>query len=495
MAAETGETPPWAPVVAHAAQAWKAAQEPQPASSDDLARYALRLALNPRAWVRRRVETFEFLDAATVRRRMSVDVVLPPSSRFDSGVTVYVPLMLLKKRDLRNFDLRDEQSGALPLLNSNESGALAVRGLRRYLSAFDEVTDEHARVLGVVVTERVGQRAREALDGKLKPLLAAVPEADRDSVRELIEQLDDAFLVMAGIPYEPRSRRVLKFSYDLEHRTGESAGRLQRAYLFGLHLVASFGLLPRVERFEGLVVGLGESYHAEVVPPVDTYVDDARLKVADREPIVDTHRFRPHLHAVSESPGDRGTLTLLMHAQREGLVLPLLFSALAISGTLALVPRNADRLDGQTLAALLLVPFALAAFFIRSAENSYVTQMLRGVRVTAAAPVGAGVLTIAMLGLGFLDPPGEDTSSSTTVVDVARYAAWVSGGATALLAAAAVAPPVGRRVRPKIQWLVRHARGWSSAKLRASAGLAILIGCVLVALVVLWLVSRLLGLI
>jgi hypothetical protein len=380
---------------------------------------------------------------------MSVDFVLPESSGFDTGATVYVPLMLLKKRDLRNFDLRDEQGGALILLETRENAALAARAIRRYLSAYGPVNEKQAALIERIVSERDAGLAGPALEpgGHLRPVVDAVPAGrNRKYVEALIRQLDEAFLVLVGVAYEAGARRVLKFSYDVEHRTGYDANFLTRLYFSAARFFSSFGLVARVERFEELVVGLGASYHAEAVPPADTYVEDARLEIGDQTPIVDGHRFRPHVHGESKSRGDRGTFTLLVHARREGLVLPLLFAALAITGTLALVPRQAEHLDGQTLGALLLVPFALAAFFIRSAENSYVTQMLRGVRLAALVPVAAAVLTIAMLGLGYLDPPGSAITSKKAK-DVAELAAWASGAATAVLALAVIAPLVGRPVR------------------------------------------------
>jgi len=50
-----------------------------------------------RTWVTRRIETFTFLEADTVRRRMSVDFTLPPSSTLSDGDMALVPLMLLTK--------------------------------------------------------------------------------------------------------------------------------------------------------------------------------------------------------------------------------------------------------------------------------------------------------------------------------------------------------------------------------------------------------------
>ena len=438
-----------------------AAAEPVPVRPDpgEIARYAVRLAMNPRGFVLRRVETFEFLDFATVRRRMSVYFRFLEAPELGKPATVYVPMLLLAKQDLRNFDLRDAEGGALPMLTRDENARIMASGIGQYLSPYTEFTKDSERALRKLIADRESN-ADAALgeDGWLRPLLAAVREDQlRAGLTALVRLLDKSFLVLAAIPYEADARRVVKLSYDVELLRGRAAGWSTLIARF----VASFGFAARPERFEELAVGLGASYHAEAVAPPDTYIDDARLELPDDDDDAedsDDHRFRPHVHVDSEDEGQRGTFSLLLQAQREGLVVPLLFAALAITGALVLIPRQEDDLDGQTLAALLLVPFALAAFFIRSAENSYVTRMLRGVRLVASVPVVAGVVTIAMLGLGYLAPEMGKTDDDAEAV--AEYAAWASGIATALLAAAVVMPPIVRHVvRPAVDGLVTLAQG------------------------------------
>jgi hypothetical protein len=167
--------------------------------------------------------------------------------------------------------------------------------------------------------------------------------------------------------------------------------------------------------------------------------------------------------------------------------MPLWLSAVVISVALAFVPSQAEQreLDGQALAALLLVPFALAAFYVRSAENSYVTGMLRGVRLAAGVPVAAGVLIIAMLGLGFLGQEGSKAASDTAVA-VARWAAVSAGVATALLTLGVISPLGGRMCRPGIREVQSRTREWSRGA-RIAAGclsLAVIAGAVVAAILI-----------
>jgi len=83
------------------------------------------LLLQPRRWIHRRVETIEFLDMSRLRRRMSVDFTLPkrrflPQTIQGQSVSV-IPIALLTKRVLKNFDLRDETGGSLPILTRQQN--------------------------------------------------------------------------------------------------------------------------------------------------------------------------------------------------------------------------------------------------------------------------------------------------------------------------------------------------------------------------------------
>lgn len=140
---------------------------------DEVARaeYAVRLAMS-RQWVNRRVETFTFIDAHTVRRRMSVDLTL--RSGLKPGKTVLVPLMLLIKRDLRNLDVRGPRDEPLPVLNTNQNGDVAVMGLAAVIRRLvrhlhdgnsDKIVEESALHEVVFATGAGGIADRHLADG------------------------------------------------------------------------------------------------------------------------------------------------------------------------------------------------------------------------------------------------------------------------------------------------------------------------------------------
>jgi hypothetical protein len=478
--------------------------------------YAVRLGMR-RTWVTRRNETFTFLDADTVRRRMSVDFTLPDSSTLKPGDMALVPLMLLVKRDLRNLDVLDSAGNALPVLNMSQHERASVLGLKEVLErlvaghpdgAGAKEVDEDALTEIVrarpphkprppdedIATELVGQ------DGPLDRQLSHADDSIRPQIERFITGLEHYFMLLVPLEYWPGQRQVCKLSYDAAIQP-QHASRGARLYTRVNRAVSSFGLAGRVEFFDNLAVGLGESYHAEAVPPRDTYIAEAALAVrrpgspTDDKPITDSHSFRPHLRATPDQRGDEGKVSLIIHAHRGELLLPLAFSSLLISVVLGFFPAHVYEVEGQTLAALLLVPFALSAFYIRSQENSYVTAMLRGVRALALLPLLAGVWAIGLVALGTVPPEGAALSSGT-LAEI-RIPFLVAAVPTAILLIATISSGIGRMMRPAIRAQQERSRlayrrrfekaqaaGRKPSKRRVQAVLQILAG-VLVTLLIL----------
>jgi len=252
------------------------------------------------------------------------------------------------------------------------------------------------------------------------------------------------------IGFQNGARQLVKFSYD---------ARFERAPLRKLlwwiqRIASSTGLLARAEVFPGLAVGWAQSYHAEVVPAASTYSAAAWLKVetvhGTLPPPLDTHPTRPHMRAKRRGDpnrGDVGTLRVLLHARRDGLVFPLLLSAAVITTVLAFfLPQQQGEIDSVTLGALLLAPFALATYYARSDENSYVTAAMRGVRLVATVPVIAGITVIGLLALGYLHSPDPNPSaviSPEAALDIARWGARAAAWSTAVLLMAMIGPTLG----------------------------------------------------
>lgn len=75
----------------------------------------LRLFIHSAAWVVRRVERIEFLDDWTVRRKVSLDYVVPaggPVLQCPDGTHLrLLPLALMRRKTLVNFDFHSPRGG------------------------------------------------------------------------------------------------------------------------------------------------------------------------------------------------------------------------------------------------------------------------------------------------------------------------------------------------------------------------------------------------
>jgi hypothetical protein len=474
-------------------------------------RCAIRLAVT-RNWVNRRVETFSFLDADTVRRQMSIDLTLTHMDFLRDGDTVFAPLMMLVKRDLHRLDVLGPEDVTLPVLNTEQNALAVVVGLRRHLEhllgARRVSMDEEA--LKAIVVNRDGRGLAEELlraGGAMKTLLAPLDEVVRQEVERLISELGSSFLLLVPLEYKPNRRLVCKVSYDsgLHHDLApeQTWSKSDRFYWWMRRVLSTLGLAGRVEVLDSVAFGLCESYHAEVVPAKDAYAAESCLTVRregeqrDEPPVHDDNRFRPHLRAVPKARGDSASLTVVFQAHRQELLFPLAFSGLLISVVLGLLPTHVYTVDGQTLAALLLVPFALSAYYIRGQDNSYVTRMLRGARLLVLLPLAAALYVLTLEGMGVL-PPANDTTVATDVMRQVRIAFLVSIYPTALLTIALVTPWFGGLARSGIRTLERKVSavqpdgGWAGIGRRwiwvAAVALVVVLaivfyGCVVIAMV------------
>lgn len=429
----------------------------------DNAAYTLLLAATFGLWVHRRVETFEFPEADTIRRRMSVDFTLPSTSSVNEEQVIAVPLTILKKGYLRNFDLTDENGVSLNVLTTAQNADVVVAGFEAFLTSVRKPGDALAAALRGVVGEHdaelAGERLASALDGELGNALGEITRAQGSEVlRLLLGELAGGYMLLVPLHERPERRRLLKFTYDAPLQLAPMRLR-DRAYRLITGASSGLGWSARIEDFEELPVGWAQSYHVEVAAPEDTWVAEAVLEEEGGEAVEmdresSPRLLRPHLHVAGCRRDQTAQLTLSLYARRDALVVPLLFAAAAITSVLAYIPQHGSDLDGQTLGALLLVPFALSAFYVRPSEHSYVTRGIRGMRVIALVPVVAGVLALALIGLGLVGGAVNDHAA----IEAARWAARSSAAAAYLLLIAFLAPSLAGGTRSARRWLQRGVR-------------------------------------
>jgi hypothetical protein len=455
--------------------------------------YAMQLALRSTSWVSRRVERFDFLDATTVRRHMSVDFTLPyigPDDRLIEEEVVFVPLMLLRRGGmLRGVDVTDADGRSLNVIESAEGNVVALAGIRALVASIAKVklAEVPSRDLERILRHKrksASKLAETALDPKrgeigklLDPSLppgSTQAETDAlaeqvDTIKALIKEMASGFPLLVAVPYRPQVQTLVKVSYLTRFkssvlkpwRQGQKPAAIR---LLANRLFSSLALVGRVEYFTGLEVRRSKSYHAEIVPASGTYCEEANLCLRYPEEVKegrvtrgvyrDFNHSRPHLWVGDGDDTDRaeeGVLEVALFAEREGLILPLLVSAALIAGVLSLVLRHHPDVDGVTLGAVLLAPIALAAYYARTDENGYLTMAMRGVRYVGLASTIAAIIAIALVALGYLEVPDGNgrtrTLGTPAALCVMEVVAWVALVCTVLLAMALCGPIVSERFR------------------------------------------------
>jgi hypothetical protein len=149
---------------------------------------ALNLIGDWNDWVKRRVESIEFVSDTSVRRSTSVDFRirswLPKPLLKWHGVRMhYLPIALLRKKSLTEFDLFDEEDRALSLLTRDKNFAIAAAAL----SALAQIT------VWTALAQNLGFEAlTKGLDDKPpEPKLIRIPTA-----------IEEDFMQISYLPYD-----------------------------------------------------------------------------------------------------------------------------------------------------------------------------------------------------------------------------------------------------------------------------------------------------
>ena len=353
--------------------------------------------------VKRRVETVHFLGAGTLSRRVSVDFEIPYTD-FKTPRPLPVPLALLEKRPLVDFDLFDEANNALPMCTRAENSYAAWSMLAAVAAVEIRDADGNGEDRSIEplwedlrsIASGDAQEALKVLDGfgeseeHLRRILAESSFFDA-----VARTLATVFLLLVPVEGTPGQRRVIKFRYTLGlRRFGSGLERFWQA----------MGWMPAGFEFYVPAVGESESYHFELAAPTDLEVARSILHLTDpvtgREDIEGVSTgTRAHLYTTEREPDVDGTALVWLQISRTGLlrsgcvVAAMIFAVLLFfyaTGRLDRPPRDIQS------AILLTLPALVATLVVRPGEHGLVTELLLGVR-SAVAMAGAVAYTAALL--------------------------------------------------------------------------------------------------
>jgi hypothetical protein len=363
------------------------------------------LVRRPAAWIWRRVDSFEFIDDVTIRRRASVDFTLPETYLTKAyeprgADSVYLaPLGLLKKDPLNRFDLRNEEGAAMSLLTSKETSRVVAAAIVATATARLGPRIESSVVRDVVEVVRGSEaEATSAFNRIVEPrrtarttrwLLAHDPE-----LRGILRELVRSFIVLVPVTKDPR-RRILKMAYDQDLEPGPRR-RLSLGQKLGWRKATVNLRVPEV--------GFSAAYHADIQTPTDVEILRAQLLVNPgderyskdvrcRDGVRHTHLYRAGI-----PPSAAGVVSLELRVTRPGLIragflIAVLAALLLTAGSLRLDAVAKHPEVASTV--LVLIPALLAAALLRPGEHELASKLLVGVR---ALVLGSGLLSIASAG-------------------------------------------------------------------------------------------------
>jgi hypothetical protein len=414
------------------------------AASESIAHACLQLLTEESRWVHRRVETIDLLAQELVRRQVTVDFTVPEwlldDLRIGPEGPWCVPIAILEKRPLRNFDLREDDEWR-PILGADAGGpvaaglviaaarlAAAPTPLDLDITALLERIARSEPAAALVATEELRGHARA-------PQVATVLEDATSAF--FLTTFAESYMLIALLA-QPRGRRILKYAYD-EH-VQFVRGRQRRAR----RLARRLGWSPLVIDVAVPAAAHTASYHAEVVIPeelrVDAFILDAAgdtLLSTEIERGVD----RASLHAPRVGLDTEPVLVAAIRAERADLP-TLAFATSAVTALLLLAGAAFGDLGsptaGSSVALLLAGSVLFATAVARSGEHRLVRGVFAGPRWLLSVVAVAALAAAA--GVAF----GAD--------DGVRDAIWYPAGAISLacclgLAVAFLrAAPLARRV-------------------------------------------------
>lgn len=382
-----------------------------------IARAALPMILNRKRWIHRQVETLTFLDADRMARRVSVDLTVPRLRGL--GVdpegqpsVVYLPVALLNRQVMENFDMRDELGDALPCLTLVQHdaivlsmlSALSLDALEQTLGS-NQLENPQARAAVKVLQGMIVKRDPQArlewetackLQGSMESMIVANNEA-----RTLIEDLDTQFALFVAVRAGPGDRRIVKFSMEanIDEHTDDDRRSKRRERLGRVLMARPWDML-----IEAPIAGRASSVHVEIPAPDELVIAKARLveRIADTDAQAtdrsssDATRWKTlksvvgptpmaHLHPDMAPP--RGTLVKLevsFALRRDGLLTAGALIALTTSGLLAAgVVLHLAGIAPKTDAAgavIVALPALYAPVLATSSAHRLVRRMVGAVR-------------------------------------------------------------------------------------------------------------------
>lgn len=385
----------------------------------------LRLVSTWPQWVKRRVETVDFVDEATIRRSVRVDLDLSEhladKVRVDWKGLLLVPIAALRRRPHATFVV-DEQDAMLPRLNKFEERELCYAAMHGWAEQTASRADVllppgFAAQLRKVVFDTHTRRTAQDLLGQDNDGCRTLAHADNGAFRAALEDLTENFYLLVPLRVDSAARRVLRYCYFETLKPDTRDLNLWRRFLGWVQLTDTRYVIDVPS------AGDCESFHFEVNAPWDLTFATAEITVTrggrqvapdPPQPDGDWHPGKAHIFLTIGEAISKGEATVVMRPMPTGVVRAsylsvLLISAVLLAGTALLlldrvgVASTDFHTSPASLTLLLMLPVAAAAYLSRPAEHRLTAKLLFNVRISVVVAAVMPFLVAATLGLGWSD--------------------------------------------------------------------------------------------
>ena len=401
-------------------------------------RRLLLLLLRSSSWVSRRTEHVSFRDDRSVVRRVTVEFHIPeqaPVFRGDDGQAYnIVPLSVMRRKTLVNFELRDEDGRAavLPSLRHNQAITESV-----LLACADAVLEqaggracahaltrpEVAAFIHQVVSADQGQLAKayRSLDhGSAAP--AVLDLIKHDLFKAILDRLADNFVLWVMIPAGAPRRRVLTFSCDeplhLHYRepsfeNNEYALRKRLGFWRPIVWCSALGLVATRIEFPVPAAENTASFHFEIDAPKGVQITEASLlagRPAEPKPSLDHVRGGSPtvgLHVVEVPNGSLSRAHIGLQVVTRGWLMTSMLSSWTVFALLlAFAMHDSVLKQAGDLPTVILVALAsgVAAIIARPDAHGLAAHLLRWTRALVSISVALPLVATTFIVFGSVHP-------------------------------------------------------------------------------------------
>jgi hypothetical protein len=377
-------------------------------------RRLLLLLLRSSTWVSHRTEHVSFRDDRSVVREVTVDFHVPEEAPVfrgdDDQAYSLVPLSVMRRKTIVNFQLRDGEgrSVALPSLRQNQ--AITESVLLACADAAIERPGSTTRV-GAAGHRAIAKFVHQVVSGDQRELTTAYETLERGTAaptvldlaeqrmfRAMLDRLADNFVLWVMIPAGAPRRRVITFSCDEPlHLHYREPGFQDNRYKLGDKLkpwrpivwASALGLVLTRIRFPVPAAENTASFHFEIDAPPGVQIAEASLlagRPGEKDPSLDlVHGGFPTvgLHVIEVPNGSLSRAQVGLQVVTRGWVMTSMFSSWAVFGLLLAFATHETVLKQlKDLPELILVGLAtgIVALIAQSDTHGLAAHLLKWTR-------------------------------------------------------------------------------------------------------------------